>query len=138
MPPHVYLVADNAYRLMMRDNKDQSVLISGESGAGKTESTKFVMRFLAHRSGGRGAGSSIEKQVLETNPILESFGNAKTLRNDNSSRFGKFIQIKFNHMGLLCGAAIQTYLLEKARVVYVAPNERNYHAFYQVGGYAWG
>lgn len=190
LPPHVYAIADDAFRSMMRRldeticdaepvGCDQSILVSGESGAGKTVTTKFVMKYLAalsQRAGntpkdkrayekvadkrqsnmpgawnqlkeqpdldkglssvtalsGAGSVNSIEAQVLQSNPILESFGNARTVRNDNSSRFGKFIEIQFTRMGRLVGAQIETYLLEKVRLVTQSLGERNYHIFYEL------
>lgn len=181
LPPHVYAVADNAYRAMMRaledvsgdieldSTSDQSILVSGESGAGKTVTTKIIMKYLAalsKRSNSKRAekkhvqnrwgsrppnysspslqdmassspsnntrGSNIEQQVLESNPILESFGNARTIRNDNSSRFGKFIEIKFTSSGKLVGASVDSYLLEKVRLINQAEGERNYHIFYEL------
>jgi myosin V len=190
LPPHVYAIADDAFRSMIRRldetlgdaeplGCDQSILVSGESGAGKTVTTKFVMKYLAALSqraanapkekrayqkvednrqssrrgtwnvpkeevdldkglstvtalGGSGGANSIEAQVLQSNPILESFGNARTVRNDNSSRFGKFIEIQFSRMGRLVGAQIETYLLEKVRLVTQSLGERNYHIFYEL------
>ncbi|KAK9810086.1 hypothetical protein WJX72_004563 [[Myrmecia] bisecta] len=126
--PHVFLTADKAYKAMCTNSKSQSLVISGESGAGKTETTKIAMQYLAGLAGGTG----VEGQVLSTNPLLEAFGNAKTLRNNNSSRFGKLIDIYFNNSRHICGALIQTYLLEKSRVVHQLPGERNYHIFYQI------
>ncbi|ONM05602.1 myosin1 [Zea mays] len=126
--PHVYAIADAALCEMKRDEVNQSIIISGESGAGKTETAKIAMQYLASLGG----GSGIEYEILQTNPILEAFGNAKTLRNDNSSRFGKLIEIHFSTTGRICGAMIQTFLLEKSRVVQCAVGERSYHIFYQL------
>lgn len=126
--PHVYAIADSALREMKRDEVNQSIIISGESGAGKTETAKIAMQYLASLGG----GSGIEYEILQTNPILEAFGNAKTLRNDNSSRFGKLIEIHFSTTGRICRAMIQTFLLEKSRVVQCAVGERSYHIFYQL------
>ena len=158
-PPHVYAVADKSYRDMMRgiENNfsgkvstafDQSILISGESGAGKTESTKLIMQYITIISSENRTATdnaTVMDRVLLSNPILEAFGNAKTMRNDNSSRFGKFIQLKFNKRGFLVAGYIQTYMLEKIRVVGQQAGERNYHIFYQMaaGGTAeekkrWG
>jgi len=164
LPPHVYSIADYAFRTMIKTldeggsgsarrppgksaghkTCDQSILVSGESGAGKTVTTKFIMQYLATLSqqtsnhvasesnGKSGDDRTIEQQVLQSNPILESFGNARTIRNDNSSRFGKFIEIKFSKEGALVGAQIETYLLEKVRLISQSEGERNYHIFYEV------
>ena len=170
LPPHVYALADATYRNMMlkidvetgsggrrasgAQSCDQSILVSGESGAGKTVTTKFIMQYLAtlseRRAEAKAANQSpkpnqtkhtrrdslgtvnIEQQVLQSNPILESFGNARTIRNDNSSRFGKFIEIRFNPAGTLVGASIETYLLEKVRLISQSEGERNYHIFYEM------
>jgi myosin-5 len=177
LPPHVYAVADNAFRAMMRAMEDasvdsmsdehpnQSILVSGESGAGKTVTTKIIMKYLANLSKRSGAkkvekkpissrwdgkpqnfssppgvasppisprGRNTEQRVLESNPILESFGNARTIRNDNSSRFGKYIEIKFTSSGKLMGASVDSYLLEKVRLINQAEGERNYHIFYEL------
>ncbi|XP_031398914.1 myosin-11 isoform X1 [Punica granatum] len=132
LSPHVFAVADVAYRAMINEGKSNSILVSGESGAGKTETTKMLMRYLAFL-GGRAAkteGRTVEQQVLESNPVLEAFGNAKTVRNNNSSRFGKFVEIQFDKQGRISGAAIRTYLLERSRVCQINDPERNYHCFY--------
>ncbi|VFQ96511.1 unnamed protein product [Cuscuta campestris] len=131
LSPHVFAVADVAYRAMINEKKSNSILVSGESGAGKTETTKMLMQYLAFL-GGRAAteGRTVEQQVLESNPVLEAFGNAKTVRNNNSSRFGKFVEIQFDKHGRISGAAIRTYLLERSRVCQISDPERNYHCFY--------
>ncbi|KAJ8344970.1 hypothetical protein SKAU_G00291630 [Synaphobranchus kaupii] len=132
VPPHIYSVADNAYRNMMQDRDDQSILCTGESGAGKTENTKKVIQYLALVASSQKSKSSgeLEKQLLQANPILEAFGNAKTIKNDNSSRFGKFIRINFDATGYIVGANIETYLLEKSRCIRQAKIERSFHIFY--------
>ncbi|XP_041062705.1 myosin-11-like isoform X1 [Carcharodon carcharias] len=143
MPPHIYAIADTAYRSMLQDREDQAILCTGESGAGKTENTKKVIQYLAvvassHKSKKDAnaiqdpafAYGELEKQLLQANPILEAFGNAKTVKNDNSSRFGKFIRINFDVTGYIVGANIDTYLLEKSRAIRQAPEERTFHIFY--------
>ncbi|KAI7990219.1 Myosin-11 [Camellia lanceoleosa] len=131
LSPHVFAIADVAYRAMINEGKSNSILVSGESGAGKTETTKMLMRYLAFMGGRKGTeGRTVEQQVLESNPVLEAFGNAKTVRNNNSSRFGKFVEIQFDKHGRISGAAIRTYLLERSRVCQVSDPERNYHCFY--------
>ncbi|KAJ7955519.1 Myosin [Quillaja saponaria] len=133
LSPHPFAIADSAYRLMINEGISQSILVSGESGAGKTESTKMLMQYLAYMGGRAVAeGRSVEQKVLESNPVLEAFGNAKTLRNNNSSRFGKFVEIQFDQSGRISGAAIKTYLLERSRVCQVSDPERNYHCFYML------
>nr|XP_011462402.1 PREDICTED: myosin-8 isoform X2 [Fragaria vesca subsp. vesca] len=131
--PHPFAIADAAYRQMINEGISQAILVSGESGAGKTESTKMLMQYLAYM-GGRSAseGRSVEQQVLESNPVLEAFGNAKTVRNNNSSRFGKFVELQFDKRGRISGAAIRTYLLERSRVCQLSDPERNYHCFYML------
>ncbi|MBA0749492.1 hypothetical protein Gogos_003411, partial [Gossypium gossypioides] len=134
LSPHPFAVADSAYRQMINEGISQAILVSGESGAGKTESTKMLMRYLAYM-GGRVSNAeerSVEQKVLESNPVLEAFGNAKTVRNNNSSRFGKFVEIQFDQRGRISGAAIRTYLLERSRVCQVSDPERNYHCFYML------
>ncbi|KAF2264226.1 hypothetical protein CC78DRAFT_495657 [Lojkania enalia] len=138
--PHIFAMADEAFRNLVEEGTNQSILVTGESGAGKTENTKKVIQYLAAvatsdtpraKSGGRQL-SNLSEQILRANPILEAFGNAQTVRNNNSSRFGKFIRIEFTRSGQIAGAFIDWYLLEKSRVVRLNPNERNYHAFYQL------
>ncbi|XP_007565085.1 myosin-11-like isoform X2 [Poecilia formosa] len=153
VPPHIYSITDNAYRNMLQDREDQSILCTGESGAGKTENTKKVIQYLAvvasshkgkkdvnpesvaaavakQQQSGSLAYGELEKQLLQANPILEAFGNAKTIKNDNSSRFGKFIKLNFDVTGFLVGANIDTYLLEKSRCIRQANTERAFHIFY--------
>ncbi|XP_022863825.1 myosin-17 [Olea europaea var. sylvestris] len=131
LSPHVFAIADVSYRAMINEGKSNSILVSGESGAGKTETTKMLMRYLAYLGGRSGVeGRTVEQQVLESNPVLEAFGNAKTVRNNNSSRFGKFVEIQFDKSGRISGAAIRTYLLERSRVCQISDPERNYHCFY--------
>mmetsp|Transcript_9751 Transcript_9751/g.35721 ORF Transcript_9751/g.35721 Transcript_9751/m.35721 type:complete len:1269 (+) Transcript_9751:297-4103(+) len=140
--PHVYVIARDAFHHMRREDKRQSILVSGESGAGKTEATKVVMQFLAfmghsvagdtHSGDGATGKVDAEKKVLQSNPVLEAFGNAKTSRNDNSSRFGKYIEMFFNKAGTITCARIRTYLLERSRLVQIRSPERSYHIFYQV------
>merc|ERR1719312_1516293 len=156
VPPHVFAITDIAYRSMLQDREDQSILCTGESGAGKTENTKKVIQYLAfvaaskpktnshlpatqQNEGGLSFKESelqmageLEQQLLKANPILEAFGNAKTVKNDNSSRFGKFVRINFDASGYIAGANIETYLLEKARIIRQAPDERTFHIFYQL------
>ncbi|XP_042613657.1 myosin-10-like isoform X1 [Cyprinus carpio] len=154
MPPHIYAISESAYRCMLQDREDQSILCTGESGAGKTENTKKVIQYLAHvASSHKGKKDhnippespkavklqngilfygELERQLLQANPILESFGNAKTVKNDNSSRFGKFIRINFDVTGYIVGANIETYLLEKSRAIRQAKDERTFHVFYQL------
>ncbi|MBN3273940.1 MYH10 protein, partial [Polyodon spathula] len=155
MPPHIYAISESAYRCMLQDREDQSILCTGESGAGKTENTKKVIQYLAHvASSHKGRKDhniplespkpvklqatltmfqgELERQLLQANPILESFGNGKTVKNDNSSRFGKFIRINFDVTGYIVGANIETYLLEKSRAIRQAKDERTFHIFYQL------
>ncbi|XP_047737475.1 myosin heavy chain, non-muscle isoform X3 [Hyalella azteca] len=183
MPPHVYAITDTAYRSMLQDREDQSILCTGESGAGKTENTKKVIQYLAYVAASKAKGGStrnranslesecclsprllsplplsarwsthfnlenlhpvalhhaffatgeLEAQLLQANPILEAFGNAKTVKNDNSSRFGKFIRINFDNSGFIAGANIETYLLEKSRAIRQTSDERTFHIFYQL------
>ncbi|KAK0172448.1 hypothetical protein PV328_005764 [Microctonus aethiopoides] len=131
LEPHIFAVAEEAYTKLEREVNDQSIIVSGESGAGKTVSAKYAMRYFA-TVGGSSTETQIEKKVLASSPLMEAFGNAKTTRNDNSSRFGKFIEIQFNKNYHINGASIRTYLLEKSRVVFQANGERNYHIFYQL------
>ncbi|XP_056341791.1 myosin-6-like isoform X2 [Oenanthe melanoleuca] len=137
VPPHIFSISDNAYQYMLTDRENQSILITGESGAGKTVNTKRVIQYFASIAaiGDRkkeAAKGTLEDQIIQANPALEAFGNAKTVRNDNSSRFGKFIRIHFGATGKLASADIETYLLEKSRVIFQLKAERNYHIFYQI------
>lgn len=144
LEPHLFAIAEDAYRCMLRDAKNQTIVVSGESGAGKTVSAKYIMRYFAtvedperpnrkqiSRSNNSGM-SEVEEQILATNPIMEAFGNAKTTRNDNSSRFGKYIEILFDSGTSIVGARMRTYLLERSRLIYQPDVERNYHIFYQL------
>ncbi|KAK5993148.1 Myosin-2 [Cladobotryum mycophilum] len=140
--PHLFAIAEEAFMDMIRDGKNQTIVVSGESGAGKTVSAKYIMRYFATRESpdnpgarvkrGAEAMSETEEQILATNPIMEAFGNAKTTRNDNSSRFGKYIEIMFDEKTNIIGAKIRTYLLERSRLVFQPLKERNYHIFYQL------
>ncbi|CCH42118.1 Myosin-2 [Wickerhamomyces ciferrii] len=143
--PHLFAIAEDAYRCMKNDKQNQTIVVSGESGAGKTVSAKYIMRYFATveeitNSDNTALGSNsnnvemseVEQQILATNPIMEAFGNAKTTRNDNSSRFGKYLEILFNDKTAIIGARIRTYLLERSRLVFQPKHERNYHIFYQV------
>ena len=138
VPPHLWAVVETAYRNMLTNHKNQSMLITGESGAGKTENTKKVIAYLAMIAASTSKKAekkvSLEDQIVATNPIMESYGNAKTSRNDNSSRFGKFIRIHFSAAGKLAGCDIQSYLLEKSRITQQQEVERSYHIFYQLLG----
>jgi len=133
-PPHVFSTGAMALHAMRTEQKDQAVLISGESGAGKTETTKKILQFLSTMTGSTASrtGVSVEVQILDSNPILEAFGNAKTLRNNNSSRFGKYMEVNFDPSGRIKGCNVTSYLLEKSRVVKQTANERNYHIFYML------
>lgn len=143
LDPHLFAIAEDAYRCMKTDGKNQTIVVSGESGAGKTVSAKYIMRYFAlveeeselenkvgtdHKTD----MSDVEKQILATNPITEAFGNAKTTRNDNSLRFGKYLEILFDKSTLIIGARVRTYLLERSRLVFQPASERNYHIFYQL------
>ncbi|XP_015210117.1 myosin VIa isoform X2 [Lepisosteus oculatus] len=129
LPPHVYAVADKAFRDMKVLKMSQSIIVSGESGAGKTENTKFVLRYLTESYG---TGQDIDERIVEANPLLEAFGNAKTVRNNNSSRFGKFVEIHFNEKNAVVGGFVSHYLLEKSRICMQSKEERNYHIFYRL------
>ncbi|TKC34537.1 hypothetical protein EI555_008186 [Monodon monoceros] len=131
MDPHIFAVAEEAYKQMARNNKNQSIIVSGESGAGKTVSARYAMRYFATVSKSS-TNARVEDKVLASNPITEAVGNAKTTRNDNSSRFGKYTEISFDERNQIIGANMRTYLLEKSRVVFQSENERNYHIFYQL------
>ncbi|KAL1782074.1 unconventional myosin-Vc isoform X1 [Sigmodon hispidus] len=131
MDPHIFAVAEEAYKQMARNNRNQSIIVSGESGAGKTVSARYAMRYFATVSKSS-SNAHVEDKVLASNPITEAVGNAKTTRNDNSSRFGKYTEISFDERNQIIGANMRTYLLEKSRVVFQSENERNYHIFYQL------
>ncbi|ORX47762.1 hypothetical protein DM01DRAFT_1410135 [Hesseltinella vesiculosa] len=141
LEPHLFAIAEDAYRCMIREQTNQTIVVSGESGAGKTVSAKYIMRYFAtaddQESVGKrkktdGSMTEVEEQILATNPIMEAFGNAKTTRNDNSSRFGKYIEIQFDDAANIIGAKIRTYLLERSRLIFQPDSERNYHIFYQL------
>lgn len=141
LEPHLFAIADEAYRLMKHDKQNQTIVVSGESGAGKTVSAKYIMRYFAsvEQANADNASSDhhlqmseTEERILATNPIMEAFGNAKTSRNDNSSRFGKYLEILFDESTSIIGARIRTYLLERSRLVFQPQVERNYHIFYQL------
>lgn len=143
LDPHLFAIAEDAYRCMKMDGNNQTIVVSGESGAGKTVSAKYIMRYFAlveeEEEASKNMGTDhkhdmldVEKQILATNPIMEAFGNAKTTRNDNSSRFGKYLEILFDTKTSIIGARIRTYLLERSRLVFQPATERNYHIFYQV------
>uniref|UniRef100_A0AAR2KH01 Myosin VC n=1 Tax=Pygocentrus nattereri TaxID=42514 RepID=A0AAR2KH01_PYGNA len=131
LDPHIFAVAEEAYKQMARNNRNQSIIVSGESGAGKTVSARYAMRYFAMVSKSS-SNKRVEDKVLASNPITEAIGNAKTTRNDNSSRFGKYTEISFDRRYQIIGANMRTYLLEKSRVVFQSENERNYHIFYQM------
>ncbi|KAG0164781.1 Myosin type-2 heavy chain 1 [Apophysomyces sp. BC1034] len=141
LEPHLFAIAEDAYRCMIREQKNQTIVVSGESGAGKTVSAKYIMRYFAtaddqevvgKKKKEDGGMTEVEEQILATNPIMEAFGNAKTTRNDNSSRFGKYIEIQFDDTANIIGAKIKTYLLERSRLIFQPATERNYHIFYQL------
>ncbi|XP_046430250.1 unconventional myosin-IXa-like isoform X2 [Neodiprion fabricii] len=130
IPPHIFAIADAAYHCMLKEKRNQCIVISGESGSGKTESTNFLLHHLTALSQKGSHGSGVEQTILSAGPVLEAFGNAKTAHNNNSSRFGKFIQVNYKENGMVHGAVVQKYLLEKSRIVSQGKNERNYHVFY--------
>uniref|UniRef100_A0ABM5ENW1 Unconventional myosin-Ic isoform X2 n=2 Tax=Pogona vitticeps TaxID=103695 RepID=A0ABM5ENW1_9SAUR len=132
VPPHLYAIADNAYRSLRTERRDQCILISGESGAGKTEATKKVLQYYAVTCPASEQVETVKDRLLQSNPVLEAFGNAKTLRNDNSSRFGKYMDVQFDYKGAPIGGHILNYLLEKSRVIHQNHGERNFHIFYQL------
>ncbi|KAF6200600.1 hypothetical protein GE061_005043 [Apolygus lucorum] len=131
-PPHVYAITEAAYTSLIEEGCDQCILISGESGSGKTEASKKVLEYIAAVTDQRGQVQPVKEKLLQCNPVLEAFGNAKTTRNDNSSRFGKYMDIEFNNLGDPVGGNILNYLLEKSRVVSQSVGERNFHIFYQL------
>lgn len=130
LPPHIFAIADNAYYSMLKEKRNQCIVISGESGSGKTESTNFLLHHLTALSQKGSHGCGVEQTILSAGPVLEAFGNAKTAHNNNSSRFGKFIQVNYRENGMVQGAVVQKYLLEKSRIVSQGQYERNYHVFY--------
>lgn len=131
-PPHIYALTDNMYRNMLIDGENQCVIISGESGAGKTVAAKYIMGYISKVSGGGDKVQHVKDIILQSNPLLEAFGNAKTVRNNNSSRFGKYFEIQFSRGGEPDGGKISNFLLEKSRVVSQNEHERNFHIYYQL------
>ncbi|XP_052813336.1 myosin-IIIb-like isoform X3 [Mya arenaria] len=129
-PPHIFAIADQAYQMMVHQKKHQCIVISGESGAGKTMSANFLVQQLTQL--GKAPNRDLEERILQVNPLMEAFGNARTVINDNSSRFGKYLEMFFTVTGVVTGAKITEYLLEKSRVIFQAPNEQNFHIFYYV------
>jgi myosin-1 len=132
VPPHIYAITDTAFRALKNENREQCILISGESGSGKTEASKKVLHYIAEVTDHRGDVEKVKDKLLQSNPVLEAFGNAKTNRNDNSSRFGKYMDIQFNYEGNPSGGNILNYLLEKSRIISQVSGERNFHIFYQL------
>jgi len=131
--PHIYAISDDTFRNVTQEQTDQCVIVTGESGAGKTEASKIFMTYITSRAPGGGEQATLTKdRLLQSNPVLEAFGNAKTIRNDNSSRFGKYMEMKFNLIGRPVSGQISQYLLEKSRVVTRAQDERSFHIFYQM------
>ncbi|XP_075213233.1 unconventional myosin-VIIa-like isoform X2 [Lycorma delicatula] len=135
LPPHLYAIGNECFQSLIKQRKSQCIIISGETGAGKTESTKVLLEYLAAQSGKK---TQVEQQIIQANPVLEAFGNARTVHNDNSSRFGKLIELNYNELGSLEGASIQQYLLEKSRVTQLKIGDQNYHIFYSlIRGLSW-
>ncbi|XP_067665061.1 unconventional myosin-VIIa-like, partial [Haliotis asinina] len=128
LKPHMFWIADDAHKRMLRTRRPQCIVVSGESGSGKTESVKHTISHITHKSGS--IHPSLDIKINEVNPLLEAFGNAQTAMNDNSSRFGKYLELKFTADGNMAGAVLLDYLLEKTRVVQQGPGERNFHIFY--------
>lgn len=132
LPAHIYAISDNAYQTLRRTRISQAIVINGESGSGKTQNSKYILQHIAFISGSHLDIDELETRIIKANPLLEAFGNARTLANDNSSRFGKYLEIKFDNDGEMIGALVNEYMLEKSRIIRCAPGEKNFYVFYHM------